>query len=54
MILLNLRINLLKFLINFNERFIFERKLFRYYKKVSKKNVFFDVGANQGQTIDFF
>jgi FkbM family methyltransferase len=52
--LLNLRIYLLKFLINLNERFIFERKLISFYKKNAKKNVFFDVGANHGQTIDFF
>ena len=54
MTLINLRVNLLKFLINLNERMIFERKLFSYYKKKSKKNVFIDIGANQGQTIDFF
>ena len=54
MTLLNLRIYFLKFLINLNERFIFERKLLSFYKKNAKKNVFFDVGANHGQTIDFF
>ena len=54
MTLINLRVNLLKFLINLNERMIFERKLFSYYQKKSKKNVFIDIGANQGQTIDFF
>ena len=54
MSLKSLRINFLKFLINLNERFIFERKLYRYYKKNANKNIFFDVGANQGQTIDFF
>ena len=50
----SLRIFILKFLINLNERFIFERKLFRYYKTKAKTKVFFDVGANHGQTIDFF
>ena len=48
------RIKLIKLVINTNERLIFERKLYRFYKKNAKKKVFFDVGANHGQTIDFF
>jgi FkbM family methyltransferase len=52
--LLQLRIGLLKFLINLNERLIFEKKLSRFYKSNSPCNIVFDIGANQGQTIDFF
>jgi FkbM family methyltransferase len=52
--LMSVRIKLLKVLINLNERFIFERKLFKLYKKKTPCNLVFDVGANQGQTIDFF
>ena len=52
--LMRIRIKLLKVLINLNERIIFERKLFKFYNKKSACNIVFDVGANQGQTIDFF
>ncbi len=51
---MRIRIKLLKVLINLNERLIFERKLLKYYKKKTPCNLVFDVGANQGQTIDFF
>ena len=51
---MRIRIKLLKVLINLNERIIFERKLFKFYNKKSACNIVFDVGANQGQTIDFF
>jgi FkbM family methyltransferase len=52
--LMSIRIKLLKILINLNERLIFERKLFKFYKKKTACNLVFDIGANQGQTIDFF
>jgi FkbM family methyltransferase len=51
---LSFRIKLLKFFININERLLFEKKLIKFYKRSAEKKIFFDVGANQGQTIDFF
>ena len=52
--LTRIRIYFLKFLIDFNERLIFEKKLRKFYQKNSTCNLVLDVGANHGQTIDFF
>jgi FkbM family methyltransferase len=43
-------------LIDLNERIFFERRLRRIYKRLSEKpfETIIDVGANKGQTIDFF
>lgn len=51
-----IRIKLVKILIDINEKIFFERKLFKLYKKLLGKNIqmVLDVGANKGQTIDFF
>ena len=50
------RIGLIKRLIDFNEKIFFERKLELFYKKEFRGNLnsLIDVGANKGQTIDFF
>jgi FkbM family methyltransferase len=51
-----LRIKLIQFLININEKLIFYPRLSNFYSnhvKV-KKPIIFDVGANKGQTISFF
>lgn len=49
-----LRIRIVKKLIDINEKLIFERRLRRHYKKSGDINTIIDVGANRGQTIDFF
>jgi FkbM family methyltransferase len=50
------RIKLIEQLIHFNEMVIFYPKLRNFYKRelAGKKPVILDVGANNGQTIDFF
>ena len=52
----SLRITLIQNLIELNERFIFYRRLRRYYESVMGKSIqtVIDVGSNRGQTIDFF
>lgn len=49
-----LRIRVVKKLIDINEKLIFERRLKKHYKKSGKIATVIDVGANRGQTIDFF
>jgi FkbM family methyltransferase len=53
---MSLRIKLIQFLIDINEKLIFYPRLANYYRKHVdvKKPVIFDVGANKGQTISFF
>lgn len=50
------RIKLIKLIIDFNERVIFERRLLNFYKGELKGELktIIDVGANKGQSIDFF
>ncbi len=50
------RVNIIKHLIDLNEKFFFERNIFRFYKEEFKTlcHVVVDVGANKGQSIDFF
>lgn len=52
----SIRINLTKFLIDLNEKLIFEKRLQKYYKNNFNTdiNLIIDVGSNKGQTIDFF
>ena len=52
----SLRVNLVKSLIDINEHFIFERRLRKTYQSLMGKNIHtvVDVGANKGQSIDFF
>lgn len=52
----NLRINFVRSVIELNERVLFNRKLYRYYKSElgSEINTIIDVGVNLGQTIDLF
>lgn len=51
-----LRIWLVRKLIELNERYIFDRKLLKYYKNNLTKNpkMILDVGGNIGQSIDLF
>lgn len=49
-----LRIRVVKKLIDINEKFIFEKRLKKLYKQSGTINTVIDVGANRGQTIDFF
>jgi FkbM family methyltransferase len=49
-----LRIELIKLLIDVNEKFFFEWRLKYFYKNTLKVNTVIDVGANKGQHIDFF
>jgi FkbM family methyltransferase len=53
---LKLRIQFIMFAINVIEKFTFEKKLWKYYKRISSSgiNLVIDVGSNKGQTIDFF
>mgnify|MGYP006182970143 CR=1 FL=1 len=53
---MSLRIKLIQFLIDINEKLIFYPRLSNYYRKnvEVKKPVIFDVGANKGQTTSFF
>lgn len=50
------RINLIQSLININERIVFYPRLKSFYRSAVtlKKPVIVDVGANKGQTVDFF
>jgi FkbM family methyltransferase len=50
------RIKLIKFLIDLNEKFIFERRLRSFYRSEIKGKIqtVIDIGANKGQSIDFF
>ncbi len=49
------RIQIIQRLIDINEKIIFYPKLKRFYRKTLSNNpVIIDVGANKGQTIDFF
>lgn len=50
----SIRVSLVKKLIDINEMMFFERKLRVFYQKKEKINTVIDVGANKGQTIDFF
>src|SRR4051812_47854464 len=51
-----LRVETIKTLIVFNERMVFEKRLRKYFtaKTKGRLNVVIDVGANDGQTIDFY
>lgn len=53
---MTLRIRIIKFLLNLNERVVLYPKLAAYYKTEIKDQdpVIIDVGANSGQTISFF
>jgi FkbM family methyltransferase len=50
------RIRFIKFLIDINEMVFFERRLHRFYKKklINSIRTVIDVGANKGQSINFF
>lgn len=50
----NLRVFLVKKYIDINEHVFFERKLKKFYKNNSENKIILDVGANKGQSIDFF
>ncbi|HET6244979.1 MAG: FkbM family methyltransferase [Bacteroidetes bacterium] len=50
----DVRIGLIKILIDLNEKLFFERLMRDFYKKSEKINIVIDVGANKGQSIDFF
>jgi FkbM family methyltransferase len=50
----NLRLKIIKFLIDLNEKIFFERRLKKFYLNYQQINTVFDIGANKGQTIDFF
>ena len=54
---MNIRIKLIQLLIEINEKIFFYPRLKSFYKKASinlKSPVILDVGANKGQSIDFF
>jgi FkbM family methyltransferase len=52
---MSIRIRLIAKLIELNEAILFYPRLKRFYQKVLPKNpVIFDVGANKGQSADFF
>ena len=54
---MNIRIKLIQLLIEINEKLFFYPKLKSFYKNApinSKSPVILDVGANKGQSIDFF
>ncbi len=48
------RIRAIKKIIDINEKLFFERKMKRFYKEIGNINRIIDVGANKGQSIDFF
>jgi FkbM family methyltransferase len=52
----NIRVRLVKGLIDFNEKLFFEWKLAKAYKNLFRDNIetVLDVGANKGQSIAFF
>lgn len=49
-----IRVKIIKFIIDINERIFFEKRLHNYYKKNINIKTVIDVGANKGQSIDFF
>lgn len=51
-----LRIKIVEKIVEINEKFVFERRLHKFYKTTfnNKINCVIDVGSNKGQTIDFF
>jgi FkbM family methyltransferase len=50
-----LRIKLIQLLLAWNERIIFYRRLIGFYRKIPLQSpVIVDVGANKGQSIDFY
>ncbi len=53
---MSIRVKLIHFFIQFNENIFFYPKLKKTYKKLIKNPlpIFIDVGANKGQSIDFF
>ena len=55
---MNIRIIIIQFLISINENIFFYPRLRRFYKRknIDQDNatIIFDVGANKGQSIDFF
>ena len=55
---MNIRIKIIQFLIGLNENIFFYPKLSTFYKQNKLKNdnpiLIFDIGANKGQSIDFF
>jgi FkbM family methyltransferase len=54
MALSNIRIKLIKSVIDLNEKIFFERKIRKFYRSAGTINTVIDVGANKGQSIDFF
>jgi FkbM family methyltransferase len=50
----DISIKVLKKLIDINESLFFERRLRSFYKRIPTINTVIDVGANKGQSIDFF
>lgn len=54
MVFPNLRVELVKSFIDLNEHFFFEKKMKAFYKSIDMPHVVIDVGANKGQSIDFF
>lgn len=53
---MNRRVKFIQRLIHLNERIFFYPKLRRFYKTIdqSRQKIILDVGANKGQSIDFF
>lgn len=54
---MNIRIKLIQALISINENIFFYPKLRRFYEKINKstnQRIIIDVGANKGQSIEFF
>lgn len=49
-----IRVSLIKKIIDLNEKLFFERRMKRFYKNDREINLVIDVGANKGQSIDFF
>ena len=52
----NLRINIIKGIIELNEKLIFNRRLIKFYRSEFQNNFkdVIDVGVNTGQSIDLF
>ncbi|MDZ4824705.1 MAG: FkbM family methyltransferase [Flavobacteriales bacterium] len=50
----SIRVKLVKKFIDLNEKIFFEPKLKSFYQSIGKINVVIDIGANRGQSIDFF
>ena len=48
------RIGLIKRLIDLNEKIFFERRLRKFFRRQGRIATVIDVGANKGQSIDFF